>query len=70
MALKVFFRGGFFIITKEETDWEDIKHIILALLNDHYSNGKELILDQKPKIADLKNLKEVEKQIIKILKLK
>ena len=67
----IFLEEDFLSINKkEETDWEDIKHIILALLNDHYSNGKELILDQKPKIADLKNLKEVEKQIIKILETK
>ena len=55
---------------KDETNWEDIKHIILALLNEYYSNGKEIILDQKPKREDLENLKEVEKQIIKILETK
>ena len=55
---------------KDETNWEDIKHIILALLNEYYSNGKEIILDQKPKRVDLENLKEVEKQIIKILETK
>ena len=52
---------------QEDIDWEDIKHIVLALLNEYYANGKEIIIDKKPSIVNVENLKEVEKQIIKIL---
>ena len=64
----IFLTEDFLSINKQEdVDWEDIKHIVLALLNEYYANGKEIIIDKKPSIVDFENLKEVEKQIIKIL---
>jgi len=64
----IFLTEDFLSINKQEDiDWEDIKHIVLALLNEYYANGKEIIIDKKPSIVDVENLKEVEKQIIKIL---
>jgi len=55
------------IYKQNDINWEDIKHIVLALLNEYYANGKEIIIDKKPPIINTENLKEVEKQIIKIL---
>ena len=64
----IFLTEDFLSINKQESiDWEDIKHIVLALLNEYYANGKEIIIDQKPTIVNTQNLKEIEKQIIKIL---
>ena len=64
----IFLTEDFLSINKQENvDWEDIKHIVLALLNEYYANGKEVIIDKKPQIVNVENLKEVEKQIIKIL---
>ena len=32
---------------KENTDWEDVKHIVISLINEFYSSGKEFVLDKK-----------------------
>ena len=67
----IFLAEDFLSINKQDQiDWEDIKHIILALLNEYYSDGGGIIIDQKPSIINVENLKEVEKQIIKILETK
>ena len=64
----IFLTEDFLSINKQDDiNWEDIKHIVLALLNEYYANGKEIIIDKKPLITNTENLKEVEKQIIKIL---
>ena len=64
----IFLTEDFLSINKQDDiNWEDIKHIVLALLNEYYANGKEIIIDKKPSITNTENLKEVEKQIIKIL---
>ena len=64
----IFLAEDFLSINKQDDiDWEDIKHIILALLNEYYSEGKNIIIDQKPSIDNDENLKEVEKLIIKVL---
>jgi len=52
---------------KENTDWEDIKHIVISLINEFYSNGKEFILDKKLDSEKQSDFDEIEKQIIKIL---
>ena len=63
----IFLTEDFLSINKQDDiNWEDIKHIVLALLNEYYANGKEIIIDKKPSIINTENLKEVEKQIIKI----
>ena len=42
----IFLDEDFLSVNKQENiDWEDIKHIILSLLNEYYANGKEIILD-------------------------
>jgi len=67
----IFLAEDFLSINKQDQiDWEDIKHIILSLLNEYYLDGGEIIINQKPSVANVENLQEVEKQIIKILETK
>jgi len=51
---------------KENVNWEDVKHIVISLINDFYSEGNEFIIDKK--VESQKNdLNDIEKKIIKIL---
>ena len=50
----------------EKISWDEIKHIIISLINDFYSNGKDFVLDKK-KDDNKIDLSEIEKNIIKIL---
>ena len=52
---------------KENTNWEDVKHIVISLINEFYSDGKEFIIDKKLNNEKQADLDEIEKQIIKIL---
>ena len=52
---------------KENVNWEDVKHIVISLINEFYSDGKEFIIDKKLDSEKQDNLGELEKQIIKIL---
>ena len=52
---------------KENANWEDVKHIVISLINEFYSDGKEFILDKKLDNKKQANFDEIEKQIIKIL---
>jgi len=52
---------------KEEEKWEDIKHIVISLINDFYSSGKDFVIDKSLDAKEKINLIEIEKQIIKIL---
>jgi len=65
----IFLGTDFLSINKEEkTNWEDIKHIVISLINDFYSNGKKFVIDKSiNETPSEENLIEVEKQIIKIL---
>ena len=31
---------------KENANWEDVKHIVISLINEFYSDGKEFIIDK------------------------
>ena len=63
------FLGADFISVnkKEEEKWEDLKHIIISLINDFYSSGKDFVIDKSLDAKEKINLIEIEKQIIKIL---
>ena len=50
----------------EVISWEEIKHIIISLINDFYSNGNEFVLDNKQNSNEA-DLSEIEKNIVKIL---
>ena len=52
---------------KENINWEDVKHIVISLINEFYSDGKEFIIDKKLDDEKKADFDEIEKQIIKIL---
>ncbi len=63
----IFLGKDFISINKlDDTSWDEIKHIVISLINDFYSNGKEFVIDKSPFEID-QNLGEIEKKIIKIL---
>ena len=67
----IFLGDDFLSVNKnEKTNWEDIKHIVISLINEFYSDGKDLILGKISKSDDKKDFKEIEKKIIKILETK
>ena len=64
----IFLGKDFISINKENsTDWEDIKHIAISLINEFYQSGKKFVIDKNIKNNPEKNLIEIEKKIIKIL---
>ena len=67
----IFLGDDFLSVNKnEKVNWEDIKHIVISLINEFYSDGKDLILGEIIKSDEKKDFKEIEKQIIKILETK
>ena len=63
----IFLSKDFISINKyDDTPWDEIKHIVISLINDFYSNGKEFVIDKSPFEID-ENLGEIEKKIIQIL---
>ena len=50
----------------QKIDWEEIKHIIIYLINDFYSEGRDFVLDNKEE-KDQSEFTDIENQIIKIL---
>ena len=48
------------------TEWDDIKHIVISLINDFYSDGKDFVID-KNLDEESSDLGEIEKKIVKIL---
>ena len=67
----IFLGDDFLSVNKnEKINWEDIKHIVISLINEFYFDGKDVILDKISKNDKQKNYKEIEKQIIKVLETK
>ena len=63
----IFLGKDFISINKyDDTSWDDIKHIVISLINDFYSTGKECVVE-KTLIENNENLKDIEKKIVKIL---
>ena len=63
----IFLGKDFISINKyDDTPWEEIKHIVISLINDFYSSGKECVIE-KNLTESVENLKEIEKKIVKIL---
>ena len=52
---------------KEETNWENLIYIIKSYINDYYSSGKEIAIDQYNQSSSKDDLDDIEKKIIKIL---
>jgi Fe-S cluster biogenesis protein NfuA len=67
----VFLTDEFLSVNKDQnTEWKDLKHIIISLINDFYSNGAELIIDKNNTNKINKSFSEIEKKIINILETK
>ena len=63
----IFLGKDFISINKyDDTSWDDIKHIVISLINDFYSTGKECVVENTL-IENNENLKDIEKKIVKIL---
>ena len=63
----IFLGKDFISINKNDNvSWEEIKHIVISLINDFYSSGKKFVIDKNIQ-ESTEDLKEIEKRIIKIL---
>ena len=63
----IFLGEDFISVNKnDKIDWEDIKHIVISLINDFYSSGKQFVIDESLE-EEHSNLDEIEKKIVKIL---
>jgi len=68
IGVESIFLGKDFISVNKNDDvkWEDMKHIIISLINDFYSTGNKYVIDKHLNETS-ENLKEIELRIIKIL---
>ncbi len=63
----IFLGKDFISINKfDENSWDEIKHIVISLINDFYSSGKECVVEKDLNEED-KNFEEIEKKIIQLL---
>ncbi len=63
----IFLGKDFISINKyDDISWDEIKHIVISLINDFYSTGKECVVDNSL-IENNENLKDIEKKIVQIL---
>ncbi len=63
----IFLGKDFISINKyDDIEWEEIKHIVISLINDFYASGKEYVIENDLE-KNFENLKEIEKKIIQIL---
>ena len=60
----VFLGSNFLSINKSDNmDWENIKHIVISLINDFYSTGKEFVIANELFEEKKSELKEIEKKL-------
>ena len=63
----VFLGENFISVNKKNLmKWDDIKHIVISLINDFYSDGNEFVIDENLKEQNIE-LSEIEQKIVKIL---
>ena len=63
----IFLSKDFISVNKyDHVTWDEIKHIVISLINDFYSSGKERVIE-KDLNEDYNDLQEIEKKIVKIL---
>ena len=63
----IFLGQDFISVNKnEKIQWDEIKHIVISLINDFYADGKEFVIDENIKEEDL-DLSEIQEKIVKIL---
>ena len=70
-GVNMVFLGNDFITVKKNDDkiWDDVKHIIISLINDYYLTGKKNVLDKKNQILSDENISDdiIVKKINEIL---
>ena len=63
----VFLGQDFISVNKnDQIKWDEIKHIVISMINDFYSTGNDFVIDENLK-DDETNLDEIEQKIVKIL---
>ena len=63
----IFLGKDFISVNKsDKIKWDEIKHIVISLMNDFYSDGKEYVIDENFK-EEKSNLNEIDQKIVKIL---
>ena len=63
----IFLGKDFISINKyKDVSWDEIKHIVISLINDFYASGREFVIDKNLN-QDKQSLNEIEEKIIKIL---
>jgi len=66
----IFLAQDFISVNKnDKVKWDEIKHIVISLINDFYADGKDFVIDENIK-EDVSDLSEIEEKIIKILEQK
>ena len=63
----IFLGKDFISINKyDDFSWDEIKHIVISLINDFYLSGKECVIERNLQ-ENSNELKDIEKKIVKIL---
>tara|TARA_Y100000768_G_scaffold367613_1_gene330857 strand:- start:298 stop:840 length:543 start_codon:yes stop_codon:yes gene_type:complete len=63
----IFLGKDFISVNKyDDTPWDEIKHIVISLINDFYSTGRPFVVDKNPYEIN-ENLGDIEKKIVQIL---
>ena len=63
----IFLGKDFISVNKfDSTSWDEIKHIVISLINEFYLGGKEYVIDENEEEKN-DNLSEIEEKIVKIL---
>ena len=64
----IFLGQDFISINKNDSSkWEEIKHIVISLINEFYADGKEFVIDENIKKEKNLDLSEIDSKIVKIL---
>ena len=63
----IFLGEDFISVNKKDLiRWDDVKHIVISLINDFYSDGNEIVIDENL-TESRPDLQEIEQKIVKIL---
>ena len=63
----IFLGKDFISVNKyDDVNWEEIRHIVISLINDFYSNGNDYVINKSLK-EENEDYSEIENKIIKIL---
>ena len=66
----IFLADDFLSVNKKDNvNWEDLKHIIISFINDYYSNGNDVVLEDSVN-SNNNDFPEIEKKIINLLETK